>query len=124
MKHRSEKQSGLDQFTGTDHYYRHLGKFVYTDGIKYMAETAEAYWLLDVIFSHVADIYGNPALDAEQKEFLVCTLTVADDDSAVFTIDDGNDNILATQKIEYTDFPARTVKLYVENNVALLPGEH
>ena len=121
---RPEKLNNLEQFTGTDHYYRHLGKFVYTDGVKYMAETANAYWLLDVIFSNVADIYANKDIDAEQKEFLVCSLTVSDGDAALFTVDDGNDNILATQKIEYTDFPAHSVKLYVENNVALLPSEH
>jgi len=121
---RPEKLSDLEQFTGTDHYYRHLGKFVYTDGVKYMAETAGAYWLLDVVFSHVADVYANKDIDAEQKEFLVCSLTVSDDDSALFTLDDGNDNILATQKIEYTDFPAQSVKFYIENNVALLPSEH
>jgi len=51
-------------------------------------------------------------------------VVVGGNNSALFTLDDGNGNILATQKIEYTDFPVQSVRIYVENNVALLPSEH
>ena len=38
--------------------------------------------------------------------------------------DDGNDNIVYTQRIEYTDFPLDEIKLYFVNNVIHLPSEY
>ena len=35
----------LSQFTGTTQYYRILPTFVVTDGVKYLMEEAECYWL-------------------------------------------------------------------------------
>ena len=45
-------ESDLSQFIGTENYYRHwTGHGVYTDGVKYLAEKAGAYWLIDAILS-------------------------------------------------------------------------
>ncbi len=43
----------------------------------------------------------------KKEEFMVAQLTVNDDDTADFILTDGNDNILARQRIEWTDFPQR-----------------
>ncbi|MCA1991143.1 MAG: hypothetical protein LDL41_03725 [Coleofasciculus sp. S288] len=42
-------QSDLAQFIGTTTYYQHrpFSNFYYTDGVKYVAEQGQAYWLLD-----------------------------------------------------------------------------
>jgi hypothetical protein len=37
----------LAQFTGTEHYYRLNRRCLITDGAKYLADEAGAYWLLD-----------------------------------------------------------------------------
>ena len=44
-------KADLRQFTATEHWYRHpLNRAVlYTDGAKFVAERAGAYWLLDEI---------------------------------------------------------------------------
>jgi len=44
-------KSDLAQFTGTEQWYRHAinRAVLYTDGAKYVADTAGAYWLLDEI---------------------------------------------------------------------------
>ncbi len=41
-------QADLRQFTGSEHWYRHglNRKVLFTDGAKYVADTAGAYWLL------------------------------------------------------------------------------
>ncbi|MCB8789014.1 DUF6876 family protein [Planktothrix agardhii] len=36
----------LSQFNGTENYYKHSLGFSYTDGINFLAENAECYWLL------------------------------------------------------------------------------
>ena len=44
-------ESDLWQFTGTEHWYRHalVRNVSFTDGAKYLADHAGAYWLLDII---------------------------------------------------------------------------
>jgi hypothetical protein len=115
--------NNLNQFTGTEHYYRHLG-IQYTDGIKFLAENAECDWLLDAIGSY------QPGLNRNQRlaEFQLWELKVAEGggfSSAVLTCTDGDSAVpVITQDIEQTDFPLPSIRLYVENGVLLLPSEH
>ena len=37
----------LAQFTGTAQYWRVARQFVITDGVKYLAESAACFWLID-----------------------------------------------------------------------------
>ena len=41
----------LAQFTGTERWYRHglVRNVTYTDGVRYVADTAGAYWLIDIV---------------------------------------------------------------------------
>lgn len=129
IKHRPDKLPDLGYFTGTENYYRHPMpltpyEFNYTDGVKHVAEYAGAYWLLDVIFSHTAEIYRSKAIPSERKRLLVCKLAVGDNNHAIFVITDGDGGHLTTQLIEYTDFPAKTIDVWVQNGVAMLPSEY
>jgi hypothetical protein len=127
-KQKPNKLPDLQHFTGTETWWRHpLHKdFLYTDGIRHVAQSAEAYWLLDVIFSHARAIQNNKEIDQTAKLFLVFNLAVADDDSAIFTTEDGNKNIIKTacQKIPFTDFPAKRFTCWMSNKVCLLPSEY
>ena len=40
----------MAQFTGSDTFYRYglAGVVLFTEGVKYVADTAGAYWLLDL----------------------------------------------------------------------------
>jgi hypothetical protein len=96
--------SALAQFTGTEHYYRIHPKVALTDGAKFLADEAGAYWLMDAIGSHLC-------LLKSEEYFASCTLNVSDH-SAKFLMDDGNGGILAQQDIPYTDFPLPSIKLY------------
>jgi len=116
-KVRPQKLAGLGHFTGTENYYRHTFGGRFTDGVKHVVDIAQAYWLLDVIFSH-GSTHRNQSL-------LVCKLVVdAKTDSAEFTMDDGDGNILATQHIEFTDFPVLEQTIWLCNGVAMLPSEY
>ena len=95
--------SDLAQFTGTEKLYRITHRHVLTDGTKYLAEEGRCFWLMDAIASHLPPNY--------QDYFAVARLAV-NGSSAVLSLDDGNDNVFATQAIEYTDFPLSEIKLY------------
>jgi len=115
----------LEQFYGTETWYRHplFRKFLYTDGIQHVAQSANAYWLLDSIFAHAHDLYKQQK-STDERLFLVFNLTVKEDDSATLSIDNGNNKLLVKQNIHYTDFPAKTFKCYVTDHVCLLPSEY
>lgn len=118
--------SELAYYTGTENYYRYKMPFTpfdfkYTDGVQYVADKYASYWLLDVVFSHVADLYKK---SERNRELLVCRLAVGNNNAAVFQVSDGNENILATQEIEYTDFPAQLHTIWVQDGVAMLPSEY
>ena len=103
----------LSQFYGSENLYRFnaLTKSVLTDGTKYLAEVAGAYWLFDAIDSHVTTQGLN-----EKTEFVVATLKKVGDSDAELTLDDGNGLIWATQYIPLTDFPLEEMKTYAIYN--------
>ena len=116
------KFEDLNQFTGTENWYRTLlfGDYLYTDGVKYVAEEGGAYWLIDKIFACTAHIEK-----LKSEEFLVWELIRNNkSEGAKVICTDGNCNELYSEEIEFTDFPLRSIKFYFTNNVLLLPSEY
>ena len=122
MKHQDVLQlkAELAQFTGTTHYYRINGKTLLTDGAHYLAEQAGAYWLMILFSSYL--------LELDCKEWFTVLKLDAAGATAKVSIEDGNDNVLASQEIEYTDFPFPSITLYgcwdAEHWVLMLPSEY
>jgi hypothetical protein len=117
-------QQALKQFTGAECYYYTplFPHFRYTDGVKYLAEEAAAYWLIDAIFSHQI----NPLILQREdlQEFQLWTLIVHDDQSAHLNVSEGNGTLLTVQALEFTDFPLPKITLYFQNRVLFLPSEY
>lgn len=115
-------QTELDTFTGSEEIYRHFLGICYTQGVKYLANKAQAYWLLDAIASHqTKQLLSQPAL----RDFQLWQLTVSSDKSAVLICQEDSDTEpVVKQEIEYTDFPLGFVKLYLIQKVLLLPSEY
>src|ERR1700733_9255914 len=92
----------LRNFTGSEHWYRHglVRDVLFTDGAKHVADAGGAYWLLDEIA--LAQRYEKRVAG---EEFQLWKLTVKEDHTATLTCNDGNDNIVFTKEIEFTDFP-------------------
>ena len=120
----SELGLRLGYFTGTEHYYKHwLPGLVFTDGVKYLADKAGAYWLIDIVASYQPKLRK---MSSGLREFQLWTLKVNEETrEAVVTCQaDLNTPNVVRQLIPYTDFPLAEIKLYVEGNVLLLPSEH
>jgi hypothetical protein len=120
MSVRTLKTEDLEQFIGSEHWYRHgmIPSIAYTDGAKYVADRGGAYWLLDEIA--LAQRFST-AVRAEP--FQVWKLAVSGNEGAL-TCDDGNDNVVFRKSIPFTDFPLAKITLYFTDNVILLPGEY
>ena len=121
MKTARLSERDLRQFTGTENWYRHgiNRKVLFTDGAKYVADEGGAYWLLDEIA--LIQPYDK-AVAAEA--FQVWKLKVRADRTATLTCEDGNDNVVFTKEIAFTDFPLDEITLWFANNVIYLPSEH
>ncbi|MEZ4782441.1 MAG: hypothetical protein R3F28_00060 [Candidatus Kapaibacterium sp.] len=113
-------KSNLAQFTGAIFWFRHalVSTVFYTDGVRYMAEKGEAYWLIDEI------AFAQKVEDVAAEEFQHWTLKVSKDHSAVLKCSDGSCRIVFNKSIPFTDFPLDEISLYYTNNVILLPSEY
>jgi mevalonate pyrophosphate decarboxylase len=110
----------LSNFIGSENYYKHLGGLHYTDGVKYLAENVEAYWLIDLIMGYQSRVFRAV------NEFQVWTLQPHSDGgcSAIVVCDDGDENEIVRQKITYTNFPLDLgIKLYIQNCILCLASE-
>jgi hypothetical protein len=113
-------QTALNQFTGTAQYWRVARQFVITDGVKYLAETLQCFWLIDAAISHLLEIGTD--------DWFVLIITDVQGGKATMIYEDGNGQEYARQEIGYTDLPLSTVRLYAvwdsERWVIMLPSEY
>ena len=109
-------KADLNQFTGTSRYYPHWFRtIVFTDGIKFVAESVGAFWLIDVVASYQPLKVG----------FQVWTLRKHEEIWRV-ECSDADEKFVLAQDIEYTDFPEELMpfEMYVQNGVLFLPSEY
>jgi hypothetical protein len=125
-----EIESGLAQFYGTEGYTRLSplhGRLVCTDGVVWLAENAECFWLIDAIASYQRDAMKDESLQSIQ----FWKLTVKDRLGILICERDEGD-VAFTQTIRFTNFPLPEIKIWVEAGsvgdkpvmVCLLPSEH
>jgi len=120
-----ELEKNLSMFTGTEQYHRlSYLPLLATDGVAYLMENAEAFWLFDAIASY------QPKLKKEEFQVWFLEKNKTGSGAVLKGYRDYSEKNpdkfkpLVTQKIPYTDFPLKKVKLYVQNGVALLPSEY
>jgi hypothetical protein len=120
MTQKTLTKEDLSQFTGTEQWYRHgiARNVLYTDGVKHVAESGGAYWLLDEIA--LAQTIRPVAAEA----FQVWKLKVSVDCKATLVCEDGNDTVVFSKRIWFTDFPLDEIAFYFTDNVLMLPSEY
>lgn len=118
-------QEGLQQFHGTERFFQlPLIKTRFTDGVHYLAEKAECFWLVtdaSVIAKSLKDksyfiTIDFKLLSEEERIKKGC--------EAIITYGDGNDTILETHRYGVTDFPLEKLRLYFVDNTLMLPSEY
>lgn len=113
----------LAQFSGSEEYYKYnfFGFPVHlTQGVKYLAETAPCFWLIDAILSH----QGKAKVKKEPFQVWRLSKIGVNDMKFILSGDDGNGNAFAVQKIRFSDFPLDSIKLYFCDGVLMLPEEY
>jgi hypothetical protein len=107
-------QNRLSQCIGTTQYFLHWTKTLkFTDGVKFLADNAGAYWLIDAIAS-----YGR------KEPFQLWELKVNDSKAVLTMKEDTGEPVLVKQEITYTDFPLDEITLYLIDGILLLTSEY
>ena len=116
---KGELLTALKQFTGTTQWYYHplFKAFRYTDGVRFLAKNAGAYWLLEFILSHQTNS------KIKGQEYQTWKL-VKKGNGCTITVDDGNGKIIKTFALSYTSFPLENFTIWFVNGVLLLPSEY
>ena len=123
----SEIRTNLGLFSGTETWTKWSPLFrncLLTDGALYLAENCGAYWLMDAIGSYQHE------RKFRAEDFQVWKLARDPVDGWRLIAEDGNDNQLASQFIEFSDFPLdEGITIYAIRNelgglTLMLPSEY
>lgn len=130
MKSATEILQTLLFFTGSLTWHKWSVIFprdLLTDGAQYLAESCEAYWLMDAIASWQLD----PVVKAEHFQAWTLDKEVLVDGKPYWglTCTDGNGNTIALQPFGITSFPLEKIELLAVRNelggiTIMLPSEY
>ena len=113
----------LSGFIGTTAYHKSslFSKMVHTDGVESFASQAHAYWFLDICSTEIYEL-------TKREYFLSIELDVFESEangrSAIIMVTDGDDNLMLTKVIEYTDCPLGKYKFFLCDDVLMLTQEY
>jgi len=126
MKAQANKiKEGLQHFHGTEMFYSiPLLRTRFTDGLKYLANVADCFWLItdtSVIAKSLMDRSEFITIDfrrlsAEKQE------SKGYEAEIIYT--DGNDTVLEKHGYRVTDFPLDELRLFFVNDTLMLPSEY
>lgn len=123
----------LQHFHGDLERYRHSlnPTVIYTPGVKFLADKAEAHWLIDAIASYYGSSVMERAIEKDERlaSLQFWKLRVNEDQTAILTMNADSDCEPAiTQKIPYTDFPLDCIDIWSgydgKHFTLYLPSEH
>lgn len=116
-----ELSNNLDRFIGSEHFYPiAFSPLVFTEGIKYFAETCECFWLIDLIGHGLKRLHrelGYLFIDIEVNKRHTVHVTVRQDSGMPVVFEKKQRDLC---KI----IPVGTYRLYLMNDTLLLPSEY
>ena len=120
-----EIKQGLQHFHGSELLYQiPLIRTRYTNGIKYLANAADCYWLVTDV-SVIAKSLMNRSrfITVDFKKYTAEEAEI-NGYSAAITYSDGNGKTFEEHNYHVTDFPLEELRLFFVDNTLLLPSEY
>ena len=117
-------ESELAQFTGTEHYFKAsiLSNLKLTDGMQFLREKANCYWLTTIVES-----VQSLDIIKEKQSFIVWRIELLKGSKFKVTAWDDTpykSQLLYSQEGPYTDFPIKEFDFYQCGEVLLLQSEY
>lgn len=104
------------EFHGTECYYKTMSGALITDGAKWLCDSFECYWLVDLL----TGLIKNKGLT---EYFMVAKITVTKGENvnqAHISITDGNYKELTSLFVDATDMPEGEYTLWIANGKDLI----
>ena len=122
MLPKNEILETLSSFYGTEAYHPTIIKnVIITDGVKYVADSCQAYWLIDLMASY------NVQLKKDKVHGVVVKVTCQDGLVKLEGINMYNDHVEFAREFISSDFPLDEIAFYLVDNesawVIALPSE-
>lgn len=121
----------LINYNGGEEIYKlGLNGFAYTEGVREIAVKTNSYWFLDIINSYQYKLLNEDfqvwKLEREYSYEIVLDEKKVLQRKLCFSVvcEDGNGNILVSQKIPFSDFSFDEYTIWVANKILYLPCEH
>jgi len=125
MEEQEQLKEALAQFYGTEKFYSiAMIKTRFTDGIKYLAEQTNCFWLVtdtSIMAKSLMDKSCFITIDFKKNLNEERNISCPD---AVITYGDGNGHDLCSQEYYVTDFPFDELRLFFVDGTLMLPGEY
>lgn len=125
MKTKEEILNNLQKFHGSESIYRiPLIQTRYTEGLKYLADAAECFWLIADVSVMAKSLLTKSyfiTVDFKRIETREADLSVP---VASIEYSDGNGTIFGEQHYNVTDFPLDRLRLFFVEGTLMLPGEY
>lgn len=121
----NEIRTGLQQFNGSETIYQiPLIRTRYTNGLKYLTNVADCFWLITDTSIVAKDLMNKSyfitidfkRLSKEKQDYTGY--------EAEITYSDGNGNIFVKNGYKITDFPLNELRLFFVDNTLMLPSEY
>ena len=118
-------KEGLQHFHGSEMFYQiPLIRTRFTNGLKYLANVAECFWLITDV-SVIAKSLLN------RSHFITIDFKRLSEEEQDYTgyeaeiiYSDGNGNIFEIHRYNFTDFPLDELRLYFVDNTLMLTSEY
>ena len=121
----NELRNNLETFTGTETFYSiPLLKTRFTEGIKYLADTANCFWLVTDTSVIAKSLMNRSYFITIDFKKLSGEMREAMGYEAIIEYGDGNGKVLETHKYHSTDFPLDNLRLFFTDGTLMLPREY
>lgn len=115
---RRNANDNYKNYNGSDTFHKHWLGFIYTEGVRDLAADYGAFWFIDIVASY------RTHKKVRAEGFQVWKLKRVKDDQFIAICEDGNDNIVITQKISFSDFKDDDLTFWCIDGVIMLPSEY
>lgn len=115
----------LQHFIGSESFYKiPLIGTRFTDGIKYLADAAECFWLVTDASVIAKSLMSKSNFITVDFKRLSETEREESQCEALINYSDGNGHIFETHKYHVTDFPLDELRLFFIDGTLMLPSEY
>ena len=121
----NEIKEGLQHFHGTEMFYQiPLLRTRFTDGLKYLANVADCFWLITDTSVIAKSLINRSEFITRDFKRLSKEKQEISGYEAEIIYTDGNNTILEKHQYRKTDFPLDELRLFFVNDTLMLPSEY